>query len=60
MFVCLCLAAGSSLLHERFCRCAERGQLSGCAVRAPHCDGFSCCRAPALGPPVSVAEAAGL
>ena len=26
-------------------RCSEQGLLSSCCVRAPHCNGVSCCRA---------------
>ena len=50
MVVYLFLAVGSSLLHELFSSCGVRGLLSSCAVRAPHCDGFSCCRARDPGP----------
>ena len=46
--------AGSSLLHRLFSSCSEQGLLSSCGVRASHFDGFSCCRAQALGTWASV------
>ena len=38
----------------------SRGALSSCGVQVPHCSGFSCCRAGALGPRASVVGAHGL
>ena len=37
-----------------FSSCGEWGLLSGCSERASHCDGFSYCRAQALGMQSSV------
>ena len=39
----------------RLSGCGERGLLSGCSAHAPHCGGFSCCRAQAPGAWASVA-----
>ena len=47
--------AGSSWLCGLFSSCSKRGLLSSCGVRAFHCDGFSCCRTPALGLMVAAA-----
>ena len=34
--------AGSSLLHDLYSSCRERGLLSSCSAWATHCSGFSC------------------
>jgi len=38
---------------QAFSRCGEWGLLSSCGAQASHCDGFSGCRAQALGCAVS-------
>ena len=43
-----------------FSSCGEWGLLSSCGIRASHCGGFSCHRAPALDTWVSVVAASGL
>ena len=40
---------GSSLLQVDWLYCSELGQLPSCGARAPHCCGFFCCGAWALG-----------
>ena len=42
-------SSGSSLLRGLLSSCREWGLLSTCGARAPHCGGFSWCRARALG-----------
>ena len=41
--------AGSSLLHGLFLQLWQAGTTIPCGVQAPHCGGFSCCTARALG-----------
>ena len=41
--------AGSSLLLKLFSSCSQRRPLSSCSTQPPHCGGFSCWRAQALG-----------
>ena len=43
-----------------FFNCGKLGLLSSCGSPVSHCEGFSCCRAQALGPWASVAAAHGL
>ena len=52
--------AGSSLLHRLFSSCGKQGLCSSCGVQAPHCSGFSCRGARALGAQASVVAAPGL
>ena len=51
---------GSSLQCPGFVLVAARDATLRCGVRASHCDGFSCCRARALGTLASVVVARGL
>ena len=47
--------AGSSLVHAwTFSSCSEQWLLFSCSVWAPHCSGFSCCKAQTLGAQISV------
>ena len=46
LFIFVC--AGSLLLNRLLSGCGEQGLLSIGSVWAPHCGGFSCCRAQAL------------
>ena len=52
--------AGSSLLHVGFLQLWREGATLCCSARAPHCSGFSCCRAWALGSWASVVVAHGV
>ena len=57
-FFFLCI--GSSLLCAGFLQLRRAGATLRCYAPAPHCGGFSCCRAQALGAQASVVVARGL
>ena len=61
-FTCLFILAalGLGCCTRAFPGCGEWGLLSSCRARAPHCSGFSCCRARALGTWALVVVAHGL
>ena len=44
-FLAVLVFIAAQLFHS----CGEQGLLSSCVVQAPHCSGFSCCRACTLG-----------
>ena len=52
-WLCWVFAAVRAFLYSY----GEWGLLCICGVQASHCDGFSCCRAQALGAPASVVAA---
>ena len=45
----LLVALGLHCCAHAFSSCGKRGLLSSCGTQVPHCDGFSCCGAWALG-----------
>ena len=53
-------ALGLCCYTRAFSSCSERGATLRCGARAPHCSGFSCCRAWALGARASAVVACGL
>ena len=62
-FICIyfiLVALGLPAASRPFSSCGELGLLSSCGIRASHCGGFSCHRAPALDTWVSVVAASGL
>lgn len=60
LLVHLFLAALGPLLHGLSSSCREWGLLSSSTAQAPHCSGFPCCRAQALGPWAPVVALPGL
>ena len=53
-------ALGLHCCTRAFSSRGERGTTLPCGAQASHCDGFSCCRAQALGTRASVVVAHGL
>ena len=60
LFIYLFGCVGSLLLHAGFLWLRRAGATLRCVARAPHCSGFSCWGARALGARVSVVVACGL
>ena len=62
MFIYLSILGydGSLLLHTGFLECSKQGLLPSCIAGSSHCNGFSFCRAWALGAQSSAVVAHGL
>ena len=56
LYLCMYFLAGLGLccFAQTFSSCSKQGPPSSCCAEAPHCSGFSCCRAQTLGTWASV------